>query len=99
MIWIKYRHEFAEGPGDWEAMPINLTDGITDERKDECVKNYVHELREVYSWSEHYRGVTWEYWTPTDTVLDAYEKKVKGDIASLETELSTLKAYRESLNR
>jgi hypothetical protein len=76
-MWLKYRHTFSYGPGDWEWRYLGKeAPRLVDLEED------LHELRESYNWSEHYRGVDHEVVdkAPTEVV----EKMLKETLRRIE---------------
>lgn len=59
-MWMKYRYEFSSGPKPWRWLflsEVPVDSACADSR---LIESYLLELALEYSWSEHYRGITWE---------------------------------------
>jgi hypothetical protein len=52
MKWLKYRRKSSSGYGDWLYKPYYNEKDLTENR----INDFIQELSEEYSWSEHHRG-------------------------------------------
>ena len=55
MPWLKYRHNFASGKGDWEW--IDLGAGANEDEINEAREHHVELLSNEFNWSDKYRGL------------------------------------------
>lgn len=76
-MWLKYRHKFSYGFDDWEwrylgkeaPHPVDLDE-------------ILHEIKELFNWSEHYRGLDHEVVAKAPT--EVVEKKLKETLRRIE---------------
>ena len=87
--WLKYRHKFSYGPRDWRYHRCN-------EKNPEELSSLLEELASEYAFSEHYRGVDYEFvMCPPEEVYEQLLEyhtlalqRVKKDIAEDSRELT-----------
>jgi hypothetical protein len=62
--WIRWRHTFAEGPGDWTWEEIS-----SQKTLESWLDAMKWNLQREYDWSDHYRGVEAEIAEVPEDVL------------------------------
>jgi len=95
-MWVRFRHQFADGGFENEGWEWDWLGAMTHETAEAYVKEeLVPSLKEEYAWSEHYRGVEWvlEEHAPKDVLLGKLTlarvrfKNLQARIESYEKEL------------
>jgi hypothetical protein len=85
---IRWRHRFCIGKEDDWKWHLEML-------KPEDFKNIVLELNEEYHWSDHYRGIEWEYAMIPDDVIQSRIDKCKEAIKVNETNIMELQKLLE----
>ena len=85
MEFYKYRHKFSSGPAAWMYREGSIHEDLAEE------------LKEEYNWSEHYRGVEIEPWTPTEEWLNNHIHGINQQIKFLTIHRDTLKEFKNDL--
>lgn len=83
-IWIKWRHKFADGPGEWDWTECQDASYFTEA--------YLPQFQDEFSDSGHYRGVEWEEADPPDEVL-------KSKLFAVESTLRSLQEKRDRIRK
>lgn len=88
-MWLKYRHKFADGPGDWEWLNIH---------NDNDIEGTVAYLKHEWNWSDHYRGIDFEiHEIPTLEVLNKEIELISATIKSLSKDRDNLETLAAKL--
>ena len=86
--WIKYRHKFADGPGDWEWKFSEYDDEAS--LNEELIL-----MREAFDYAEHYRGL--EHEVHAHAPIEIVEKEVRYVERMIQYWDDRLKRLRKSL--
>ena len=89
-MWLKYRHKFSHGPGEWEWYDL----------RGEPVPTALEELARHYDFSDKYRGIDWKlHKKPPRKVLLQIIEHTTDQITNLSKYLSGLHKLKRLLKR